>query len=80
MGTVGHIFEAEVQDGKLKSYLGQITPEEGKRLAAARLAAEQAAAQPVGMPTTGGSPILPFIIAMGMVMLTTGAALRRRKA
>jgi hypothetical protein len=44
VGTVGHTFQAEVVNGKLKSYLGQIQPEEGKRVAAARLAYEQAQA------------------------------------
>ena len=79
LGTVGHTFEAQVQDGKLKSYLGQITPEEQTRVAAAILAAGQPQAPPAGMPSTGGPLILPFVFAIGMVFLTTGAALRRRK-
>jgi hypothetical protein len=78
LAAVGHTFQAEVVDGKLKYYRGQITPEEAQRVAAARLAAEQAQAAPAGMPRTGGPLILPLIFAIGIVMLLSGAALRRR--
>lgn len=80
VGTVGHTFEAVVVDGKLKSYRGQITPEEAKRVAEARLAAEraQAAQPPAGMPRTGAPLILPLLTVIGMAILTAGVALRRR--
>ena len=78
VGSVRHTFKAVVENGKLKHYVGQITPEEAKRVTAARLAAEQA--QSAGMPKTGVPLALPIIFAIGMLMLTAGAALRRRKA
>jgi len=80
VGVVGHTFRAEVQDGKLKYYRGQIVAEEAQRVAAARLAFEQAQAQPAGMPRTGAPLLLPLILALGMALVTAGAALRRRKA
>src|SRR5436190_8961024 len=83
VGTVGHTFRAVVQDGKLKSYLGQIRPDEAKRVTAARLAFEQSQAQPaqpIGMPKTGEPLIiLPSIFAVGVMMLMAGAVLRTRK-
>ena len=76
---MGHRFEAEVADGKLKHYRGQIIPEEAQRVAAARLAFEQAQASPAGMPRTGGPLAVPFIVAVGLMMLAAGGALRKRK-
>jgi hypothetical protein len=85
LGAVAHIFQAEVVDGKLKYYRGQLAAEEQARVSAAFLAAQQASAeQPVGMPRTG-SPILPATIllagvGMMLTLFVVGVALRRRGA
>lgn len=80
LGAVAHIFRAEVQDGKLKYYFGQLAPFEQERVSAALLGAGQAQAQPAGMPRTGESGMLPLITALGVLMLAVGAGLRRRTA
>lgn len=77
VGAVGHTFTAVIEGGKLKSYLGQITPDEAKRLAAV-IAAGQPAGQTAGMPRTGEPYWLPLPIAAGLLILILGAALRRR--
>jgi hypothetical protein len=80
LGTVRHTFQAEVVDGKLKYYHGALALSEQPRVTAAIAAAQQAQGQqPTGMPRTGGPLIVPFIFAIGMLILTVGAALRRRK-
>jgi hypothetical protein len=79
VGAVGHTFSATVEGGKLKSYLGQITPDEAKRLAAV-IAARQPAGQTAGMPRTGEPLLLPLLIAACLLILTAGAALRRLSA
>jgi hypothetical protein len=76
LGTVGHTFRAEVQDGKLKYYLGQLAPEEQKRVSEAL----RLAAQPAGMPRTGEPVALPLIFALGVLLLLVGSRLRRRIA
>lgn len=76
LGTVGHVFRAEVQDGKLKYYRGQITPEEGKRVAEAL----RLSAAPAGMPKTGEPVMLPLIFALGVLALAAGSRFRRRIA
>jgi MYXO-CTERM domain-containing protein len=66
-------------DGKLKYYLGQITPEEQKRVSAALLAATQPPqAEPAGMPRTGSPLMIPLIAAFGLALLAAGTALRKR--
>ncbi|HET9494685.1 MAG TPA: nuclear transport factor 2 family protein [Chloroflexia bacterium] len=76
LGTVGHTFKAEVEDGKLKYYSGKLAPEEQQRVAEAL----RLASQPAGMPRTGGPQLLPLTIAIGIIVLTAGAALRKRHA
>jgi hypothetical protein len=81
LGTVGHTFKAEVEDGKLKYYSGKLAPEEAPRVAEAlRLANQPAASQPAGMPRTGEPVALPLLFALGMLLLAAGSRLRRRTA
>jgi hypothetical protein len=79
LGTVGHTFQAQVVDGKLKYYRGQLAPEEQSRVAAAFRTAGLSGAQPTGMPRTGGPLLLPLVLAIGTLMLAAGTALRKRK-
>ena len=83
VGAVQHQYEFVVQDGKIKSWTGTMTPSEQARVGAAAqayAAAHPAPATP-GMPATGAPlALLPLLIAMGLLLLTLGAALRRRKA
>jgi ketosteroid isomerase-like protein len=79
VGAVEHTYEIVVEGGKVKSLTSTMAPSERDRVQAAA-AAYLAANPPTGMPRTGGPPILPFIFAIGTVMLMAGAALRRRKA
>jgi hypothetical protein len=83
VGPVQHQYEFVVQDGKIKSLTATMALSERPRVAAAAQAYAVAhpAAAPPGMPTTG-QPVgmLPLLAAMGLLLLTLGAAVRRRSA
>jgi LPXTG-motif cell wall-anchored protein len=79
VGAVEHTYEIVVEGGKVKSLTSTMAPAERGRVQAAA-AAYLAANPPAGMPRTGEPSILPFIFAIGMIMLMAGALLRRRKA
>ena len=82
VGTVQHQYEFVVQDGKIKSWTGTMTPSEQARVGAAAqayAAAHPAPAAP-GMPSTGVPLVLLPLLIMGTLLLLGGAVLRRRKA
>jgi hypothetical protein len=83
VGAVQHQYDFVVQNGKIKSWTGTKAEFERPRVQAAAqaYAAAHPAPAPVGMPATGEpQALLPLLIAMGMLLLTLGAALRRRNA
>jgi hypothetical protein len=83
VGAVQHQYDFVVQNGKIKSFTSTMALFERPRVQAAAqaYAAAHPAPAPVGMPATGEpQALLPLLIAMGMLILTLGAALRRRNA
>jgi hypothetical protein len=83
VGAVQHQYEFVVQDGKIQSLTATMALSERPRVAAAAqaYAAAHPAPAPPGMPTTGQPlSILPLLGAMGLLLLTLGAAVRRRSA
>ena len=83
LGAVQHQYDFVVQNGKIKSFTSTMALFERPRVQAAvqAYAAAHPGAAPPGMPTTGAPPaLLPLLLAMGMLLLTLGAALRRRNA
>ncbi|HET7081893.1 MAG TPA: hypothetical protein VFM49_31070, partial [Chloroflexia bacterium] len=70
-------------NGKIKSFTSTMALSERPRVQAAAQAwaAAHPGAGPPGMPTTGAPPaLLPLLLAMGMLLLTLGTAIRWRKA
>jgi hypothetical protein len=83
VGAVQHQYDFVVQNGKIKSFTSTMALFERPRVQAAAqaYAAAHPVAAPPGMPTTGEpQALLPLLLATGMLLLTLGAALRRRKA
>jgi hypothetical protein len=83
LGAVKHQYDFVIQGGKIKSVTATVDASELPRVQAAfeAYAAAHPVAAPPGMPTTGApQALLPLLIAMGMLLLTLGAALHRRKA
>ena len=83
VGAVQHQYDFVVQNGKIKSFTSTMALSERPRVQAAAQAwaAAHPGAGPPGMPTTGAPPaLLPLLLAMGMLLLTLGAAIRWRKA
>jgi hypothetical protein len=82
VGAVQHQYDFVVQDGKVKAWTGTMAEFERPRVQAAAqaYAAAHPAPAPVGMPATG-APLaqLPLLIALGLLILTLGAALRWRR-
>jgi hypothetical protein len=83
VGAVQHQYEFVVQDGKVKSFTANMALAERPRVQAAAqaYAAAHPAPAPPGMPTTGQPlDMLPLLGGMGLLLLTLGAAVRRRSA
>jgi LPXTG-motif cell wall-anchored protein len=78
--------EATIDNGKITSFVSNIVPSEGGRVAAAAKAfqAAHAAPAPTGMPQTGtGAPvstILLGLLMMALFLVTAGLVLRRSRS